>query len=439
MGIKFWFFFLIFASPVFAGPQIQHWQTTSGASVYFVEAHELPMVDIQVTFDAGSARDPIDKKGLSAMTNSLLAEGAAMLNADEISFEFERLGANYGASGGIDSASVSLRSLAEKNKLDKALVTLRKVMAEPDFPSAAVERQRKRFLIGIQQKRQSPAAVASEAFYAAIYNDHPYAYPREGSEESIASISQAEIAAFHSRYYVASNATIAIVGDLDRTQAKTLAEELTQSLQRGEKAMPIIAVPALTGAKQIKSVHPSTQTHILLGQTGMKRGDPDYFPLYVGNHILGGSGLVSLLFKEIREKRGLSYSAYSYFSPMRENGPFLAGLATRADQAEEALKVLRENIRSFIKEGPSQAELDSAKKNITGGFPLRIDSNSNILAYATVIGFYNLPSDYLETFTARVEAVSAEDIRDAFNRRIVPDKLVTVMVGPDSSSNKEPN
>jgi zinc protease len=439
MVANYWYLFLFIAAPVFATPQIQHWQTTKGAKVYFVEAHELPMVDIQVNFDAGSARDALDKKGLAAITNSLLDEGAAQMNADQISYEFERLGANYGASAGYDSASVSLRSLVEKNKLEKALNNLRKVMSEPDFPEQALERQRKRFLVGIQQKQQSPAAIARDAFYAAIYGEHPYAYPKEGTAESINLISRADIVAFHNRYYVARNAVIAIVGDVSKAQAKILAEELTRSLEKGEKASALPAVPVLAESKEIKTIHPSTQTHVLVGQPGMKRGDPDYFPLYVGNHILGGSGLVSLLFKEIREKRALSYSAYSYFSPMREYGPFLASLSTRADQAEEAVKVLRENIRNFSENGPSSSALEAARKNITGGFPLRIDSNSSILGYVAVIGFYGLPLDYLDSFNANIEAVTIKDIKDAFARRINPDKLITVMVGPEEPSRMEAN
>ena len=435
MAVKHFLMLLLFSAPLFAGPQIQHWQTTNGARVFFVEAHELPMIDIQVTFDAGSTRDPVNKNGLAAMTNSLLDEGAADLGPDQISYEFERLGANYGASAGKDSASVSLRSLVDANKLDKALINLRRVMSRPDFPVQAIERQRKRFLIGIQQKKQSPAALANEAFFAAVYGDHPYAFPREGDETTISSLSRADIVAFHQKYYVAANAVIAIVGDLDRAQAKKLAEELSQTLQQGEKPDPIPAVRALEKADRVQNTHPSSQTHILLGQVGMKRGDADYFPLYLGNHILGGSGLVSLLFKEIREERGLSYSAYSYFSLMREQGPFLAGLSTRADQADEALQVMQESIASFIERGPSAAELDAAKQNITGGFPLRIDSNSNILGYVAVIGFYELPLDYLETFTTRIEAVTVEDIKEAFARRIKPDKLVTVLVGPEAAAN----
>jgi zinc protease len=152
--------------------------------------------------------------------------------------------------------------------------------------------------------------------------------------------------------------------------------------------------------------------------------------------VLGGGGMVSRLFEEIREKRGLSYSAYSYFSPMRFNGPFLAGLQTKSDQVDEALSVLMENINSYIETGPTEEELIASKKNITGGYPLRIDSNSKILSYLVVIAYYKLPLDYLDTFNANVEAVTIEQIKDAFNRRVTPDKLVTVMVGSSKDAKK---
>jgi zinc protease len=193
----------------------------------------------------------------------------------------------------------------------------------------------------------------------------------------------------------------------------------------------------LTEAERVFIEHPSQQMHILMGQPGIRRGDEDYFPLYVGNHVLGGGGMISRLFAEIREKRGLSYSAYSYFSPMKQPGPFVAGLQTRADQAEEAIAVLKDNLRRFIAEGPTAEELEASKKNITGGFPLRIDSNNEILAYLAAIGIYDLPLDYLDTFNDRVEAVTIEQIRDAFARRVSPDTIVTVMVGPAPGSGED--
>ena len=441
MRLKYFYLSILLLVSIQAGasPEIQHWQTSKGAAVFFVEANELPIVDIQIMFDAGGARDPQAKKGLAMLTNSLLNEAAAGLDADAISYEFERLGAIYSASSGYDSATVSLRSLSDKQKLTTALANLKRVISSPDFPDKVLERQRKRILIGIQRKQQSPAALASDAFYTAIYNKHPYAFPNEGTQESITAIQRDDVVAFYNKHYTARNAVIAIVGDLDKQQAEVLAEEMTQALHKGSTLEPIPAVEPLTAGDEIRIRHDSTQVHILLGQPGNKRGDPYYFPFYVGYHVLGCGGMVSRIFEEIREKRGLSYSAYSYFSPMREYGPFLAGLQTRADQAEEALSVLRENIRVFIENGPTASELEASKKNITGGFPLRLGSNSKILGYIAMIGFYGLPLDYLDTFTANVEAVTIEQIKDAFRRRLQPDKMVTVMVGPVNASAEQAN
>jgi len=192
---------------------------------------------------------------------------------------------------------------------------------------------------------------------------------------------------------------------------------------------PLPEVPPLSAAIDERVEFPSSQAHLLLAQPGIKRGDKDYFTLYVGNHVFGGSGLVSILSEQIREKRGLSYSVYSYFMPMRQPGLFQLGLQTKNVQAEEALRVLRETLAKFVEEGPSAEQLEAAKQNITGGFPLRIASNSKIVEYLAVIGFYDLPLDYLDTFTAKIEAVSAEQIRDAFQRRIDPQRMVTVQVG----------
>ena len=414
-----------------AAPVIQTWQSEKGANVYFVEAKELPIVDIQIIFDAGSSRDG-KKAGLAGLTNSLLDEGAGGLTADQISQGFDNLGANYGASAGYDSASISLRSLSDPALLEPALENLARVLVKPDFPEDALARQKNRALIGIRSKQQSPGALARDAFFAEVFKGHPYAVPSSGTEESISAMARNDVISFHKNYYVTKNATIAIVGDLTKAQAMAMVEKLLKGLPAGEKPQSIPAVQVLEKAATIQIDYPSTQTHILLGQTGIKRGDADYFPLYVGNHVLGGGGMVSRLFVEIREKRGLSYSANSYFSPMRENGPFTASLQTRTDQTEEALSLLREHLKIFIDNGPTEAELEASKKNITGGFPLRLASNSKIIAYIGMIGFYGLPEDYLETFNANVNAVTVDQIKDAFKRRLSPDKFVTVMVGPGS-------
>jgi zinc protease len=427
---------LISSWSVQASPKIETWKTSKGTPVYYVHAPELPMVDMEIVFDAGGSRNG-DLPGLAGLTNGLLSQGAGGLDADAISQAFESLGANYGSDSGYDSASVSLRTLTEEKLLTKAIENLKRVVSKPDFPNDALERRRARTLIGLQAKQQSPGALAQEAFMKAIYQSHPYANPTDGTEESIKAIKRENIISFYKKYYVASNAMVAIVGAVDRKQAEQIAEELVSELPQGKKAEPLQKVEDLKKAETIFIEHPSAQTHILVGQPGVTRGDPDYFPIYVGNHVLGGGGMVSRLFEEIREKRGLSYSAYSYFSPMRFKGPFIAGLQTRSDQVDEALSVLMDNLNQYIETGPTEDELMKSKKNITGGYALRVDSNSKILNYVVVIAYYGLPLDYLDTFNANVEAVTIDQIKDAFKRRLTPDKLVTVMVGAPAEKKEE--
>jgi zinc protease len=191
-------------------------------------------------------------------------------------------------------------------------------------------------------------------------------------------------------------------------------------------------VPA--AVSDVRIAHPSAQSHVRVGAVGMARNDPDFFPLFVGNYVLGGGGFDSRLMREVRDKRGYAYSVYSYFLPMMEAGPFELGLQTKREQTDDALKVARDTVRQFVADGPSEAELTQAKSNLTGGFPLRIDSNSKILDYLSIIGFYRLPLDYLDTWVERVNAVDVAAVKQAFTRRVDPDRLVTVVVGAGSSA-----
>jgi zinc protease len=411
-----------------AMPAIQHWQTDNGARVYYVPAPELPMVDVRVVFSAGSARDA-GQPGLARMTNHLLDHGAAGLSADEIAYSLESLGAELGTGALRDMAWVTLRSLSDSAYLDPALQIMEKVLAEPDFNRPDFERERERALVSLRHSEQQPSTVADYRFYEAVYGDHPYATRPIGNAKSLQALSIGDLRSFHRRYYVARNAVIAIVGDIDRKAAEQLAAQLAGRLPEGERPATVPPVAALGEPVEESVTRPSTQTHVRMGAPGMHRGDPDYFPLYVGNHILGGGGLVSRLFKAVREDRGLSYSVNSYFSPMAQDGPYTFSLQTRNDQTGEALQVLRDTLADFHDKGPTEAELVAAKKNITGGFPLRIASNSKIVEYLAMIGFYDLPLDYLQTFNDRVMAVTREQIRDAYQRRVPLRQMATVIVG----------
>ena len=409
-------------------PDIQSWNTDKGARVLFVEAHELPMLDIRIVFDAGSARDA-DQSGVASLTNALLDQGAAGLDAGQIAQGFEQRGANIGNGVERDMAWLSLRSLTDAKLLEPSLALFGKVLAKPDFPKADFEREQQRTLVGLEYQKQKPGTIASRAFYKAVYGTHPYASDPSGTEASVKAFSVDDLRNFYRRYYVARNATVVIVGDVSRKQANAMARRLVDALPEGSRAPALPAVADLKAAQDIFIEHPSSQSHVLMGAPGSKRGDDDYFALYVGNHILGGSGLVSRISEEIREKRGLSYSAYSYFVPMKRKGPYTLGFQTRNNQRDEALKVLRDTLQTYIDKGPTEKELKASRNNIVGGFPLHVSSNGKIIQYLTVIGFYDLPLDYLSTFTKNIEAVTTDQIRDAYRRRVHPDHMVTVIVG----------
>lgn len=411
-----------------AGLTIQTWQTDKGAKVFYVPAPELPMVDIRVVFNAGSARDG-DKPGLASMTSTLLDQGAGDWNTDQIASRFDSVGAEFSTDSLRDMAVVSLRTLTDKGWFKTALDTMATILQKPKFDEKELEREQQRTLVALRNQEESPSELADIAFYKALYPNQPYGSPSLGTKESVTALTRQDVVDFYKKYYVASNAIVVIVGAVDKSTAKRIAKELMHELPKGEPAPGLPEPSPVTEAKVIKQQHPSTQTTILVGQIGEARIDPDYFPLYVGNHILGGSGFGSRIVDEIREKRGLAYSSYSYFYPMEVKGPFIMGLQTKNDQAKQALGLLMKTVSEFIANGPTQKELDDAKKNITGGFPLRLDSNKDITGYVAMIGFYHLPLDYLKTFNDKVKQVTREQIMDAFKRRVHPDKMVTVMVG----------
>jgi len=422
-------FGLAVASAAGAGPAIKTWETTKGARVFFVAAPDLPILDVRLVFDAGSARDG-KLSGLASLTANMLTQGAGAWDADTVAERIESVGAQFSADADRDMATLSLRTLTQQPAMDEALETVAESLSEPRFDAADFERMRENRLVALRQDEQDPGIVGLRAIYRRIFGDHPYAANPVGTLETVSTIRREDLVEFYRRYYVAGNAVVAIVGALSQEQAKDLAKRLTVGLDTGEPPPALLPVPDLSDPILERLDFPSTQTHIFAGQLGMQRLDPDYFPLYVGNHILGGSGLISLLMDEVRKKRGLSYSVYSYFLPLSERGPFLMSLQTKNDQAATARKVLMDTVRRFREKGPTENELAAAIKHITGSFPLRIASNRKVVSYLAVIGFYGLPLDYLDRFSERVSQVRAEQIRSAFNRRVHPDLFATVIVGP---------
>jgi zinc protease len=405
--------------------KIQHWTAPSGARVYFVETRVLPIIDVKIDFAAGSAYDPPEKQGLAALTRSLLDAGAGDLDEEKISGRLVDTGARLGGSADDDRASLTLRTLSSKPEREAAVDLLRTLVQQPNFPAEVLEREKKRLIAGIKEADTRPDSIASKRFTAAIYPGHPYGY--QATVDSVGRVDRDDLVRFHRAHYTARRSVVSIVGDLSRGEAEALAQRLTEGLPEGSDAEPIPEV-TLPQREMLRIPHHATQSHIFVGLPAMRRGDPDFFPLLVGNYILGGGGFVSRLTKEVREKRGFAYSVYSHFQPYKRLGPFEIGLQTKREQAEEALKVVDSTLNAFLDKGPTEEELKRAKENLVNGFALRLDSNKKILDHVAMIGFYGLPLDYLDRYPTEVAKVTSAQIRDAFTRRIRPENLVTVVV-----------
>lgn len=418
-----------YAASVWAALNIQHWTTAEGSEVYFVENHTLPMMDISVNFHAGSAYDAPETSGAAAVTHHLMPLVAGGLEEETLTNRFADIGAVLGGSFDADRASFKLRTLTSEQQAALEAFTL--VLHKPDFPQSVLAREQARIIAALQEAETEPDSIAQKAFMRSVYGMHPYSLDQNGEISTVQSLTVAQLRQFYQTYYTAKSAVIAIMGDLSTAEAKQIAERLSAGLPQGPAVAGIPPVTALNTPTVKKLPHPAMQAHILLGQPGNMRGDPDFFPLYVGNYILGGGGFVSRLTEEVREKRGLAYSVYSYFMPMSQLGPFQIGLQTKKEQADEALALVKDTVQQFVDKGVTEKELAAAKDNLIGGFPLRIDSNSKILEYLNMIGFYKLPLDYLDSFNQHVAEVTVQQINDAFKRRIHPDRFATVIVGAE--------
>jgi zinc protease len=395
---------------------------------------------VQLDFDAGSRRDPANQAGLASVTASLSgmgvlanpSRGEPALDENALGEAWADLGASFGGHASSDRMSFALRSLTYPDLLGKAVHLAARQLAEPAFPSDIWQRERETMIAALKEANTRPATLAQRAFDQAVFGSHPYGY--DMTEDSLKRIEVAHMVSLYRQLIQPCRAKVTLVGAINRSQADAMVTQLLARLPANAKAaclaLPEVAeVAPLTQASEQRIAFDSAQAHVLLGQPGYKRNDPDFFALLVGNYILGGGGFVSRLTNEVREKRGLSYSVYSYFSPGLHAGAFTIGLQTRPDQADQALQVSREVLTRFVADGPTEAELQAAKDNLIGGFALRLDSNRKLLDNVANIAWNALPLDYLDHWTQHVQQITVADIKAAFQRKLQPERMVTVVLG----------
>ena len=426
---------LAMAAPTWAALPIQHWVHSSGAKVYLIESPVIPMLDVEIQVDGGSRRDPALQAGLASVTAGLLSGGLAASNGqpaldeNQLSEAWVDLGAQFGAGASGDRFTVSLRTLTQPDLLQNAVALAARQMGAPAWPEAVWQRDRERMLAALKEAETQPGTIAGRAFSKAVYGDHPYG--ADTTAESLNAIGVADMQAFYRRHASACRAQVSLVGAVNRERADRIVGALMAAwAPNGCEALSSVPeVAPLTAAVDQRLPFDAAQAQVLIGQPGMRRNDPDHFPAFVGNYILGGGGFVSRLTTEVREKRGLSYSVYSYFSPGLHAGAFQIGLTTRPDQAVQALDVAQKVLREFVALGPTETELQAAKEYLINSFALRIDSNRKLIANLSNMAWHGLPMDYLDTWTDEIKAVSVADIRRTFAKALQPERMVTVVVG----------
>ena len=421
-----------------AGAQpIERWTQPDGARVLFVPSHQNPIIDIRIDVDAGSRREAPERLGVAALTNRLLASGTRKHDEEALSAAWADRSMQYGASVDQDRAAIRLRLLSDAADRRQGVALLNEVLTQPVFPEAALARAKAQTVAGLRQEETSPQAVAYRQFIQAIYGRHPYANEARLTPAAVEAIGREDVRAFWQQHYRPGYMSIAIVGDLTRREAAELAQQLTRGLPRAAAPLPRVPPVLQPAAQRLSQPHVASQASVVLGLPLLTRDDPDYYPLVVGNYVLGGGGFDSRLMTELRSKRGLTYGASSMLAPYTAPGEFMVSVSTRKAQADEARRVARETLERFVADGPSAAELEQAKANIIGGFPLRYDSNKKLIEYVAAIGFYNLPLTWLDDYPRAVEQVTPEAVRDAYRRRVGLDHLVEVVVGgsnePDRS------
>lgn len=426
-------------------PNIQHFQTKNGVPVSFVQTSTLPIVDIDIRFNAGSARDgDIRPKGfgIASMTATMLGQGTQKLSEEDFTSQVETLGIELNSHAFKDMFIVSLRSLSDDDHLSPALELVQQMLAAPRFDQATLERNKARLMVGLKQQQQDPSSIANIAFNEALYANHPYGHQSAGTLETVPSLTAKDLMTFKDRYLVAANTTVAITGDISLDQAKAIANQLTHVLPKGTPAPALPEPKPLTTSKRIHIPFDSTQTTVIMGQLGDKRNNSltalqDQTNFSIGNDILAGGDFNARLMTKVRQDLGYTYGISGSMTPMLARGPYQISFSTRNDKAEPAIAATLETIQTTLDKGTTAKEVQLTKDNLKNSFPMSFASNAGINGLLGVMNFYQLPDRYLSDYLTRIDNASLAQINNILKQKIDPSKFLIVTVGNLDNQRKE--
>ncbi|MGN6718755.1 MAG: M16 family metallopeptidase [Candidatus Binatia bacterium] len=400
---------------------------SNGMVLLTSEQRTLPMVSIELLVDAGSAHESAPQAGLANLTAKLLTYGTKRRSAVQINETLDFIGASFETGCGQDMASLSMTVL--KKDLGTGLELLADVLTQPTFPQPEIDRQKQAIIATIRATEENPGAVAGKAFAATLFPQSPYGRPVEGTETSVKALQQKNLQDFFARYYRPNGSIIAVVGDVSEQEIAASLETALRSWSKGEPSAVATAPVKIGPAKLVRVNKDLTQANIVMGHSGVTRGNPDYYAIQVMNYVLGGGGFSSRAMDSIRNERGLAYSVYSFFAAERSHGTFEFVMQTKNESAMEAIRIANDEIRRMREEPVSDQELNDAKDYLIGSFPLRLDTNRKVANFLAQVEYFKLGLDYPDRYPDLIRSVNGEDVLRVAKQYLHPEMLITVIVG----------
>ncbi len=418
--------------PKFAVPPIQKTTLSNGLDLWLVEHHELPIVSMNMVFNAGAIAESADRAGVASMTSSMLNQGTKKRSSTDISNSLLSIGASMGPGASWDANSVSLLSLTAN--LDKALDVYADVITGPTFPENEFAQLKRRTLSGFNARKANGPTVADMVYYRVLYGDQPYSRPLSGNEKTVGGLSRQDIVDFYNTYYIPDNATLIVVGDVQMADIKARLENAFAGWKGGTPPPRLGSEQAMVGKPGIYFVDKpgSTQSSLYIGQVGIDRSNPDYYAVQVMNSILGG-GSSARLFMNLREEKGYTYGAYSRFIFRRGPGPFIASGEIQTVSTKEALQEFMKELTGIRGARPiTPRELEVNKLSFIRAFPSSFETVGSISNQLANLVIYDLPDTYFNDYIQKINAVTIEDVNRVANKYLDPSKMAVVIVGDRS-------
>ena len=406
---------------------IQRVISPGGIEAWLVEDHSLPIISARFLFPGGAATDPAGKEGLANMVSGLLDEGAGDLDSQAFQQRLADQSISLSFDASLDAFSGRLKALTRNR--DEAFDLLRLAVTQPRFDTQAVERIRAQILTGLAASANNPNRIAQQTFREAVFGDHPYSRPVTGTPGSVAAITDTDLRTFVTRRLARNELIIGVVGDVTAAELGPLLDRTFGDLPERAEAFTIPRAEPAGAGEVIVVERANPQSRVVFGQRGVYRDDPDYYAALVLNHIMGGGSFTSRLYDEVREKRGLAYSVFSYLLPLENAALWMGGVGTENGAVAQSIDLIREQWANVQEFAVSQDELDRAKDNLIGSFALRFDNTSAIAGTLVAVQFRDLGIDFLNRRNDLIEAVTLDDVRRVAKRLLDPAALTVVVVG----------